>query len=91
MMSNVKNIDFSKVKNSVPAFLTIAMMVLSYSITNGIGIGVVSYFFINIVIYIIDVIKFLKSDYREKPRLEISFVTLIVTVLFLIYFLFPTI
>ena len=91
MMSNVKNIDFSEVKESVPAFLTISMMVLSYSITNGIGLGVISYFFINVLIYIIDVIKFLRSDYREKPRLEISLVTFIVTILFLIYFLVPTI
>ena len=90
-MSYVKNIDFSEVKESVPAFLTISMMVLSYSITKGIGLGVVSYFFIKILIYIIDVIKFLRSDYREKPRLEISLVTFIVTILFLIYFLVPTI
>ena len=37
MMSNVKNIDFSNIKNAVPAFLTIIIMPLAYSITTGIG------------------------------------------------------
>ena len=37
MKSNVKSIDFSNVINATSAFLTIAIMVLSYSITDGIG------------------------------------------------------
>ena len=38
MKNNVKTIDFSNTVNSTAAFLTIAVMVLSYSITKGIGV-----------------------------------------------------
>lgn len=43
MMRNVKDIDFSDITESIPAFLTIAMMPLSYSIGNGFGFGFISY------------------------------------------------
>ena len=86
MMSNIKNIDFNNIRYAVPAFLTIVMMPLTYSITNGIGIGIISYFIINIIIYLID--KFRKV---ENNKLNISIVTFIITILFLIYFLVPTV
>jgi AGZA family xanthine/uracil permease-like MFS transporter len=43
MMRNVKDINFSDVTESIPAFLTIVMMPLSYSIGNGFGFGFISY------------------------------------------------
>ena len=43
MMRSVKDIDFSDITDSVPAFLTIVMMPLSYSIGNGFGFGFISY------------------------------------------------
>lgn len=43
MMLQVKNIDFSDFEIGIPAFLTIALMPFTYSITNGIGAGFVSY------------------------------------------------
>jgi AGZA family xanthine/uracil permease-like MFS transporter len=43
MMRNVKDINFSDITESIPAFLTIAMMPLSYSIGNGFGFGFISY------------------------------------------------
>lgn len=43
MMRNIKDIDFSDVTESIPAFLTIVMMPLSYSIGNGFGFGFISY------------------------------------------------
>lgn len=43
MMRNIKEIDFTDVTESIPAFLTIVMMPLSYSIGNGFGFGFVSY------------------------------------------------
>lgn len=91
MMKNVKDIDFSSVKNSVPAFLTIIMMVLTYSITKGIGIGIISYVLINLVCYVVDIIRYAFGKEKvEKPKFEISIVCLVVFVLFLVYFLVPT-
>ena len=43
MMLQIKNIDFSDFEIGIPAFLTIVLMPFSYSITNGIGAGFVSY------------------------------------------------
>ena len=43
MMSSVKKIDFDDFTESIPAFLTIAMMPLAYSIADGIAFGMVSY------------------------------------------------
>lgn len=56
MMSTVTNVDFSDVRVAVPAFLTIAGMPFFYSITDGIGIGLISYVVINIICYAIDMI-----------------------------------
>ncbi len=43
LMSQVKNIDFDDWVIAIPAFLTIVLMPFTYSITNGIGAGFVSY------------------------------------------------
>ncbi|MFF0162394.1 NCS2 family permease [Streptomyces sp. NPDC005263] len=43
MMTQVKNIDWDRYEIAVPAFLTIAVMPFTYSITNGIGAGFLSY------------------------------------------------
>ena len=86
MMQNVKEIDFSNIKYAVPSFLTIIIMLLGYSITDGIGIGIVSFVIIDFIIYIIDLVR---GD--ENSKLESNLVTFIVFILFLIYFLVPTI
>lgn len=88
MIKNIKDIDFEDIKNLVPAFLTIILMPLTYSITDGIGIGIITFFVITFIIYIIDRIKY-KSG--PKPKLQLSFVTLIIVILFLVYFLVPKI
>ena len=85
MMSNVVNVDFVNVKHAVPAFVTIITMVLSYSITNGIGMGIITFVVLDLVIYIIDLLR------NKKAELEITWVTFVVFVLFLIYFLVPTV
>ena len=90
MMKNVTDIDFDSVKHAVPAFLTIITMVLAYSITDGIGAGIVSFVIIDLILYLIDFIKY-KRGHGEKPKSEVTIVTLVVLVLFLIYFLVPTI
>jgi adenine/guanine/hypoxanthine permease len=43
MMTPVKNINFDDFTESIPAFLTIIMMPLTYSISEGILFGVLSY------------------------------------------------
>ena len=67
MMSTVKNVDFSDVRIAVPAFLTIAGMPFFYSITDGIGIGLVSYVLINIICYVIDLIIYAVKTKKAAP------------------------
>ena len=91
MMRNVVDIDFDHVKNAIPAFLTIITMVLAYSITEGIGIGIISFVVMDILVFVIDIIRYERKAIKERPHLESNLVTLIVFVLFLVYFLVPTI
>ncbi len=48
MMSNVKDVDWSDPATAVPAFMTIAMMPLTYNISYGIAFGLLSYIFIKL-------------------------------------------
>ena len=89
MMSNVKEVDFKNPLNAVPSFLTIIIMILGYSITKGIGVGLISYVLIYSIKYLIDLIRFAFKK-CEKPKWEISIIILFVCALFLIYFLVPT-
>jgi AGZA family xanthine/uracil permease-like MFS transporter len=92
MISQVKNIDFSDVRLAVPAFIIIIGMPLTYSITNGIGLGIVSYVIISVVCYIIDSIKYARTADKqsaEKPAWTVSVVTAVIFLLFLFYFLVP--
>ena len=102
MMGNVTNIDFKNVKSSVPAFLTIIIMLLSYSITKGIGVGIISHVVISTISYLIELIIYAckkKSDENDegeecqncKPVWDCSIVALVVCALFLVYFLVPTV
>jgi AGZA family xanthine/uracil permease-like MFS transporter len=43
MMTGVRDIDWNDLRTSVPAFLTIIGMPLTYSIANGIAFGIISY------------------------------------------------
>lgn len=43
MMKNFKDVDFSDLTTTIPAFLTLIMMPLTYSISNGIAFGMISY------------------------------------------------
>lgn len=90
MMKNVTDLDFENVKNAVPAFVTIITMVLAYSITDGIGMGIITFVVLDIIIYIIDLVRY-GNDKGGKPHLEMTWVTLVIFVLFLIYFLVPTV
>ena len=91
MMMNIKEIDFVNIKNAVPAFVTIVVMVLAYSITDGIGAGIVTFAIIDFIIWLIDMIRYKRGSLKTKPKLEITIVTFIILILFLIYFLVPTV
>lgn len=93
MLRGAKNIHMDGIKNLVPAFLTVAMMPLAYSITTGIGIGILSYVVIDIICYVIGKIRYAATKNKEKvenPKWDLSPVCLIVAVLFLVYFFVPT-
>lgn len=49
MMSPIRNIDLEDYTESIPAFLTMIMMPLAYSIAEGIAIGVTAYVFLKIL------------------------------------------
>jgi len=72
MMSPVKNIEFDDFTESIPAFLTIVMMPLTYSISEGILFGVLSYV----------LLKVLTGKFKD-----ISIVTVVLAILFLLKFL----
>jgi AGZA family xanthine/uracil permease-like MFS transporter len=43
MINQVRELEWNDMALTIPAFLTIALMPFTYSITNGIGAGVISY------------------------------------------------
>ena len=49
MMTSIGDIDWSKIELAFPAFLTVIVIPFTYSITNGIGMGFISYVAIMIV------------------------------------------
>ena len=71
MMQQVKNIDWDDVEIAIPAFLTIALMPFTYSISAGIGAGFVAYVLIKAV--------------RGKAK-QIHPLMWVVAVLFVVYF-----
>ncbi len=92
MKNNIKSVDFSNAINATTAFLTIAVMLLSYSITKGIGIGMVTYTVLSAIAWVIKSIAYAcKKDKANavKPVWDLSVVAIIVTVLFLVYFFVP--
>ena len=88
MKNNIKTVDFANAINAASAFLTIAVMVLSYSITTGIGVGIISYTLMSIIAYVIEAIKY-GIDKKEKPVWNVSAVAIIISLLFAVYFFVP--
>ncbi len=48
MLKNFSKVDMTDMRSAVPAFLTLVMMPLTYSIANGIGIGSIAYLLITL-------------------------------------------
>ncbi|MGW5117793.1 NCS2 family permease [Streptomyces noursei] len=72
MASNVRDIDWSDFTVAIPAFLTVISMPFTYSITNGIGIGVLAFI----------LLRTATGRFKEVPWLLNA-----VGVCFLVYFL----
>lgn len=72
MIEPIKEIELNEYTEAIPAFLTIIMMPLSYSISDGIVFGVISYIVLKL--------------FAGKSK-DISFTTIIVGVIFLLKFL----
>jgi AGZA family xanthine/uracil permease-like MFS transporter len=93
MMGAVRSVDFSDIALAVPAFMTIAMMPFTYSITKGIGLGMLTYILIEACDWVTKVIIYFVRRGKEPevtlPPWNISVVTLIVGALFLVYFFVP--
>ena len=90
MLKGAKDLKLDSVKDFVPAFLTIAMMPFGYSITTGIGLGILSFVVIEACSYLGALIAFKAGKSQEKPVCELNVVTIIIAVLFIIYFFVPT-
>ena len=50
MIVSLKDIEWENPEIAIPAFLTVTIMAFSYSISNGIGIGILAYTFIKIFV-----------------------------------------
>ena len=48
MLKNIQGVNFDDFSDSIPAFLTIIMMPMSYSIANGFGFGFAAYVILKI-------------------------------------------
>lgn len=49
MMTDIGEIDWTRIESAFPAFITIVAIPMTYSITNGIGLGFISYCIIKVV------------------------------------------
>ena len=75
MLANVVKIDFDDMSEAIPAFLCIIAMPFTYSISEGIAIGVISYVLINL----------LTGKFKEK---KINIIIYVLAVLFILKYIF---
>jgi adenine/guanine/hypoxanthine permease len=76
MCASLRHIDFANLEIGLPALLTMTMMPFTYTITNGIGMGFLSYVFI----------KLIRGNGRQVHPL-----LWVIALAFLLYFLTPLI
>lgn len=50
MLSNIKDVDFSNMSEALPAFCTIIFMPFTYSIANGVALGLITYCLIRLLL-----------------------------------------
>ena len=73
MMEPVKNIPWDDFSESIPAFVCMIMMPLSYSISNGILLGMITYVLMNLI---------------TGKRKKVSWTMAILAVLFVLKYIF---
>ena len=80
MLGNVLKIDFSEITEGLPAFLVIALMPLTYSIGDGLTVGVLVYVVLNI----------LNNIFSEKKK-KISKAMIVLAIVFIFKLAMPLI
>ena len=79
MLSSVKQIDLHDILEGVPSFITITSMALTYSIGDGLTLGILSYVLINLLYNLFS---------KKEERRHVSWVMIILAILFIIKLLF---
>lgn len=77
MLGAVKEIDFDNITEGVPAFLTIAAMPLTYSIGNGLTLGILSYVIINLLYNLIFARK-------KEEKVKVSWIMYVLAIIFIL-------
>lgn len=75
MVKSIKYIDFEDTSEGIPAFLTVALIPLTFSIIDGIAFGFISYTLIKLIV---------------KKKEEISLPMYLISIIFIIYFVLTT-
>jgi xanthine/uracil/vitamin C permease (AzgA family) len=85
------NPEYFKNKKTYPyVFVTIAMILFDYSITEGIRRCFISYVVIFLISYFVELIDyFLHNDEENRLEWQTGFIAEIISILFLIYFFVP--
>ncbi len=85
MMNCVREIEWTDAAEAVPAFLTIAMMPLTYNISYGIAFGIISWLLIKIFVDLFGKKNKEGENLMEKKE-KINIVTVVIAVLFILMF-----
>ncbi|MGL4761469.1 MAG: NCS2 family permease [Sarcina sp.] len=80
MMSNITKIDFNDITEGLPAFLIIVLMPLTYSIGDGLTIGILVYVMVNVL-----------SNIFSKEKKKISIAMIILAIVFTVKLALPMI
>ncbi len=80
MLGNVLKIDFSEITEGLPAFLVIALMPLTYSIGDGLTVGVLVYVVLNIL-----------NNIFSKKKKKISKAMIVLAIVFIFKLAMPLI
>lgn len=75
MLSNIKDVDFSDMTNALPAFCTVVFMPFTYSIANGVAVGLIMYCLIKL--------------FTGKAK-EVKGLTWIISIVFVLRYAFMT-
>ncbi|ANA43869.1 AzgA family permease (plasmid) [Borrelia hermsii HS1] len=77
MCKEIKNIDFSNMREAIPSFLILFLIPLTYSIASGIGIGIIFYVIINVLHSFIT-----KESVKIVPTILLLFIIFILKLIF---------